>query len=913
MNRINFINKINIRVIVFTQVFFNLNFLWKLRIIGICFFLLFTVCRIQGQDKLYSNSFFLGDVKLLDSPFKKAEDLNIKTLLKYDTNRLLAPYYKAAGLPPKAANYSNWENSGLDGHIGGHYLSAIAIHFAATGNLQCKQRMDKMIAELKICQEANAADLSFIGYLGGVPNGKTLWLKIKGGNTAAIWDGWVPWYNLHKMYAGLRDAWLYGGNDEAKMMFLNFCDWGINICAKLTDAQMEAMLGSEQGGMNEVYADAYQITGDTKYLTMAKRFSHKEILNSMAAKKDNLNNKHANTQVPKAVGFQRIAEESKDATYTRAAEFFWQTVAQKRSLALGGNSRREFFPSASACSEYITDVQGPESCNTNNMLKLTEGLFRMKPNAKYADFIERALFNHILSTQHPEHGGYVYFTPARPLHYRVYSAPNKAMWCCVGTGMENHGKYGDFIYTHIADSLYLNLFIASELTWKEKGVTVTQQTLFPDEEKTQLKIQTSSPTEFSLLVRHPFWVTANSFKVIVNADTLTVPSQPSSYLSIRRTWTDGDLVEVLLPMENRLETLINVPNYVAIMHGPILLGAKTGKQDLAGLVADDSRWGHIAGGSLIALNKAPVLLGERSTFLDKIQAVKGKSLTFKTKDLFASKADSNLVLEPFFRIHDSRYMMYWMTATKAQYQNTLDSLKAAEDSLVMLNNRTVDVVMTGEQQPETDHQLKSSNSSTGVHMGEMWRDANNGYISYTMRTNKETNLSLMVRYWGNETGSRSFDILIDGVKLVRENIVGKWNKEQFENVIYPIPNTMVTGKNTIVVRFQAVASNVAGGLFNVRILRDLTTNSIKVEKSNDNLMQVFPNPTSGIVNIRINKQDKSEYQVEVLNTQSKVVLSRKLMNSESSIQINLSDFANGAYIIRYNSGTKHGSVKVIKN
>jgi len=401
----------------------------------------------------------------------------------------------------------------------------------------------------------------------------------------------------------------------------------------------------------------------------------------------------------------------------------------------------------------------------------------------------------------------------------------------VGTGMENHGKYGGFIYTHSADTLYLNLFIASELTWKEKGVTVTQQTLFPDEEKTQLTIHTSSPASFKLMIRHPSWVSSESFKVIVNTDTLNVSSKPSSYLLINRTWNDGDVVKVILPMENSLEELINVPNYVAVMHGPILLGAKTGTQDLAGLVADDSRWGHIAGGSLIALDKAPVMLGERSSFLAKILPVAGKTLTFKTNGLFASKADSNLILEPFFRIHDSRYMMYWMTATKTEYQTMLDSLRTVEDSLVTLNSRTIDVVMTGEQQPETDHQFKSSGSNTGVHKGEMWRDTNNGYISYSMRTNNETNLSLMVRYWGNESGSRSFDILIDGVKLVRENITGKWNKSKFENVIYKIPNTTIAGKSTIVVRFQAVSGNIAGGLFNVRILRNLATNSVKVIKN----------------------------------------------------------------------------------
>ena len=429
-----------------------------------------------AQDKLYPNTFPLRQVKLLDGPFKQACDLNVDVLLQYDTDRLLAPFLKEAGLTPKGESFANWID--LDGHVGGHYLSALAIHYAATGNEECKRRMDYMVSELKRCQQAHGN-----GYVGGVPKGMEAWKEIQKGNVGIVWKYWVPWYNLHKTYAGLRDAWAYGGSEEAKEMFLSLCDWGLGIIAPLTDEQMEQMLGNEFGGMDEVYADAYRMTDDVKYLDAAKRFSHRWLLDSMAAETDNLDNKHANTQVPKVVGYQRIAELSASAgrsgdadTYRKAADFFWNTVTGKRTLSLGGNSRREHFAAANDCKSYVEDREGPESCNTNNMLKLTEGLFRMSPEARYADFYERAMYNHILSTQHPEHGGYVYFTSARPAHYRVYSAPNSAMWCCVGTGMENHGKYGEFIYSHEGDNLYVNLFVASRLDWKEKGITLTQET-----------------------------------------------------------------------------------------------------------------------------------------------------------------------------------------------------------------------------------------------------------------------------------------------------------------------------------------------------------------------------------------------------------------------------------------------------
>ena len=439
----------------------------------------------NAQDKLYADEFPLGDVTLLDGPLKRARDLNIQTLLKYDCDRLLAPYRKEAGLEPRAKTYPNWD--GLDGHVGGHYLTAMAIN-AATGNDECRKRMEYMIGELQLCADANAKNHPEWGkgYVGGMPNSERIWSTFKKGDFRVYFGSWAPFYNLHKMYAGLRDAWLYCGNEQAKQLFLGFCDWACDLTAGLTDEQMEQMLGNEHGGMNEVLADAYAMTKEPKYLYVATRFSHRRLLTPMSQRQDNLDNMHANTQVPKVVGFERISElanlypmkqcwladngdkicgSTNFEPYHDAANFFWDIVTGERSLAFGGNSRREHFPSKEACIDFINDIDGPETCNTNNMLKLTEDLHRRNPEARYADYYELATFNHILSSQHPKHGGFVYFTPARPRHYRNYSAPNEAMWCCVGTGMENHGKYGQFIYTHVGDALYVNLFVSSELNW----------------------------------------------------------------------------------------------------------------------------------------------------------------------------------------------------------------------------------------------------------------------------------------------------------------------------------------------------------------------------------------------------------------------------------------------------------------
>lgn len=780
-------------------------------------FLLFGMA-IQAQNKLYKNEFPISDVKLLDGTFKHARDLNIEVLLKYDVNRLLASYRKVAGLPEKAESYPNWD--GLDGHIAGHYLSAMAMNYAATGNKECKRRMEYMISELIEIEGANAINNAEwgVGYLGGFPNSEKLWTAFKKGDFSIYFSAWAPFYNLHKMFAGLRDAWLYCDNEEAKNLFLAFCDWGISITSNLSDDQMQEMLNMEHGGMNEVFADAYQITGNEKYLVAAKRYSHNVFLEPLSDGIDNLDNKHANTQIQKFIGFARIAELSGDINYRRAGRFSWETIVNDRSLAFGGNSRREHFPSVESCTDYINDVDGPESCNSYNMLKLTEDLFRMQPSANYADFYERTLFNHIHSTQHPKHGGYVYFTSARPRHYRVYSTPNNAMWCCVGTGMENHSKYNQFIYTHSADSLFVNLFIASELNWKDKKVSIKQETNFPYEEQTKITI-TKGASNFKLMVRYPGWVKKGSFKVSVNGKKVNYNALPSSYVCIDRNWKKGDVIEIELPMQSTIERLPNVSDYIAFMHGPVLLGAKTGTNDLRGLLAGDGRWDQYPGGELLPIDKAPILVDDDiDNIANKLKPVKDEPLHFTLNVDMKNPVD--VELEPFADIHDARYMIYWLALTTDGYQSYMDSLSAIENEKIALEKRTIDFVATGEQQPETDHNMQNENSGSGNTNHEFYRDASRGgYFSYEMKTNSETDLSLNVRYWGAEWGGRKFDIYIDDEKLLTEDNTGRWNQSRFFNIEYDIPDSMLKGKSSIRVKFQALPGNTAGAVYYVRLLK----------------------------------------------------------------------------------------------
>lgn len=776
---------------------------------------------VVAQDKLYKDEFPLGDITLLDGPLKHARDLNVQVLLKYDCDRMLAPYRKEAGLQPRKPSYPNWD--GLDGHVGGHYLSALAIN-AATGNEECRKRMEYMISELQLVLDANnqRPEAWCHNYIGGVPNSAKMWTAFSKGDFGPYFGTWAPFYNIHKMYAGLRDAWLYCGNEQAKNLFLKFCDWAVDITRDLNDEQMEKMLGNEHGGMNEVLADAYAITGEQKYLDCARRFSHRMLLVPLENGKDCLDNMHANTQIPKVIGYQRIAELAHDVQYHNASEYFWEIVTRQRSLALGGNSRREHFPTKENCIDYINDIDGPESCNTYNMLKLTEDLNRVKPNGMYGDFYETAMFNHILSAQHPQHGGYVYFTSARPRHYRNYSAPNEAMWCCVGTGMEDHGKYGQFVWTHDKgvkaedDALYVNLFVASELNWKDRKMVIRQQTAFPYAETSVVEVAKGKGT-FILKVRKPSWCENFTVKGVgFDADSY----EENGFVCMKRKWKKGDQVKISMPMHAYIKPMINVPQYVAIMYGPILLGMKTGTEDMRSLIADDSRFGQYAGGKKLALDEAPILLPKHLDDIAKnLKPVPGKPLHFKLATHMENTIDGEL--QPFFEIHDSLYMMYWLALGENDYKAYMQKLADEEKARQALEARTVDKVNPGEQQPETDHRMETDDSNKGNTEGIFFRDAKDGhYFSYLMQTKGETNLSLQLKFWGqDEWRTSEFDIYVNDKLLCSVNNSHRWRTTQFKTVDYAIPSEFVKGKKEIRVKFVAHKGKQVGQIYGVRLVK----------------------------------------------------------------------------------------------
>jgi len=521
--------------------------------------------------------FKLQDVRLLKSPFKKAQQVDLDYMMKLDPDKLLAPYLKEAGLQPKARNYPNWESQGLDGHIGGHYLSALSMMYASTGDKELLDRVNYMVKELNRCQKQDPS-----GYIGGVPNGKEMWEKVAQGDVDAVKSRWVPWYNVHKIFCGLRDAYLFTGNQMAEKVLVKLSDWCWKETHNLSEEQMQKMLQTEYGGMDKVLVDVAQITGNKKYLKLAKRFSKHSLLDPLMAEKDELTGLHANTQIPIVLGFERIAQETGDKSWQQAASFFWNTVVNNRSLVFGGNSVEEHFNPVNDFSKMITSPQGPETCNTYNMLKLTRMLYQVTGDLKYMDYYERALYNQILSTENRKKGGFVYFSSVRPRHYRVFSQPETSFWCCVGSGMENHSKYGGTIYAHTQDALYVNLFIPSRLNWEDKGVTLIQKNQFPDVSQTTLRIEVKKPTLFTLKFRYPSWVAKKQLHLFVNGKEQKVSATPDAYVAIKRKWHSGDKVEVQLPMQTTLKKLPGNLDFVSIMRGPIVLAARTGTGDLKG-------------------------------------------------------------------------------------------------------------------------------------------------------------------------------------------------------------------------------------------------------------------------------------------------------------------------------------------
>jgi DUF1680 family protein len=611
--------------------------------------------------------FALSQVQLLDSPFRDAMVRDENYLLSLDCDRLLRNFRVNAGLPTDAKPYGGWEapDCELRGHTVGHYLSACSLMFASTGDARFKERVDTIVAGLAECQNALATNGSHAGYLSAFP--ESFIDRVENRQNV-----WAPWYTLHKIMAGLLDANQLAGNAQALDVLTNMANWVKFRVDNLSEEKMQASLQTEYGGMNEVLANLYGVTGNPGYLKTAEAFNQKSLFDPLAAGQDRLNGLHANTQIPKMIGAARQYELTGDERDADIAKFFWQEVALHRSYAIGGHSDREHFFPTNDFARHLS-AETAETCCTYNLLKLTRHLFEWSPDAAEMDYYERALYNHILASQDPDTGMFAYFMSLKPGHFKTYSTPENSFWCCVGTGMENHAKYGDTIYFHGGNSLFVNLFIPSKLSWPEKNLVVRQETKFPESDTTALTFQTKAPAQLALKIRWPAW--AEKIYVRVNGKKQKISGAPESYVTLDREWKDGDRVEIRLPMKLHAEPLPGASNIVALLYGPIVLAGNLGTNGMPNPYAANQR-------DLVEIPdpQVPVFVGDPKTFLKKIKPT-NEPLVFQTKNL---GQPDDVTLIPFYQANHERYSVYWNVVSAADWKNNPEKVSAAGDELLKM-------------------------------------------------------------------------------------------------------------------------------------------------------------------------------------------------------------------------------------
>ncbi|WP_055523945.1 beta-L-arabinofuranosidase domain-containing protein [Streptomyces graminilatus] len=772
-------------------------------------------------------SFPRSAVRLLPGPFLEAQATALEYLLSLDTDRLLAPLRREAGLPPVAESYGNWENSGLDGHTVGHALSGAALMSAVTDDPRPTAMVERLVEGVVECQDALGT-----GYVGGIPDGVRLWERVAAGqverDSFELGGAWVPWYNLHKLFAGLLDAHRYTGSEAALTAVRRLADWWDRLAAGMDGDTHEAMLRTEFGGMCEALADLAEVTGSDRYAALARRFLDRSLLGPLREHRDVLDGMHANTQIAKAVGYQRLGEVAADPGLRDAARFFWQTMTRHRTYSFGGNSVREHLHPRDDFGSALESPEGPETCNTYNMLKLGRALFLEEPDGEVLDHYERATVNHILSSVRPE-GGLVYFTPVRPGHYRVVSTSQNCFWCCVGTGLENHAKYGELVYTTEGDDLYanlfVNLFIASRLSLPEQGLVLEQTTTAPYDDKVALLVREAGATPVAIHIRVPDWhegapqVHINGVPPAGGAATSlttrgTTTGQPLTYVRLERQWHAGDTITLRLRPCVSAELLPDGSPWVSFRYGPTVLAAEGDRNDLVGLFADDSRMGHVAGGPLRPLEHLPVVLARNtSDAAAGVRRLAPDRLEFALDHVEATRPGESVTLVPFAGIHDSRYHLYFPLAEPERLRERRAELRAADEASLELHDRTVDAVAAGEQQPESDHGFDGRDTWSGLTDGLRWRAAT-GWWSYRLADRDAAATGLQITHLA-DTAAGPTRVLVDGHVL--GTLIPLPSAEGEETQVLPLHPNRPAGP--VEIRFEAAGPAATIRLREVRLVR----------------------------------------------------------------------------------------------
>lgn len=751
-------------------------------------------------------TFPLRRVRLLPGPFRDAQDADVRYVLALDPDRLLAPYLREAGCRPTAPPYGSWEGDGMGGHVGGHHLSACAQLWAATGDARLHARVEHVLDVLQRCQDAVGT-----GYLGGVPGGAALGEELASGHvdadTFSLNGRWVPLYNLHKTFAGLLDAAVHAQSERALAMAVAWADWWMSVSRRLDDATFEEVLRTEFGGMCEAFATLAGLTGRPDHLAEAERFAHRALLDPLAEGRDVLDGLHANTQIAKAVGWARLAALTGDERYAAAVRTFWRLVAERRTTPIGGTSVREHFVAPDDVDALVTDPQGPESCNTVNMVELATLLHERTGDPALLDLVERASLNHLLSAQHPVRGGFVYFTPLRPAHYRVLSQPHTSMWCCVGTGMEAHARHGAHVFTHRGeDDLAVELPVAARLDLPERGLAARLEADPFTSDEVALHLAVAAPLELTLRVRRPSW--AHGWTVHVDGERVE-PTDEGGYLVVRRRWSGEHTLAVAWATGLAADAVPGGTGWAALRWGPVVLASRDGDERLDGLLAGEERMAHVAAGPTRPLARTPVVPAD-----DPVSAAVLVARAPLRVDLAVRRPGqdepSTVRLEPFALVHDERYTTLWPVGADVERRRAeLAALDRAQDA-----GDVVDEVAAGEQQPESDHAFAGESTRAGRRDGRHVRSAT-GWFAYTLGDPAGTARVLRLTFAHPDPGDpRAHEVLLDGTPLAHPS--GRRDVGHAEEVDHALPPG--PAGRTLTVAVHARDGLPTGDLLRVRLL-----------------------------------------------------------------------------------------------
>ncbi|MGG1639785.1 beta-L-arabinofuranosidase domain-containing protein [Paenibacillus sp. NRS-1782] len=746
-----------------------------------------------------AKAFDLHNVSIDSGPLYHAMELNAAYLLSLEPDRLLSRFRAYAGLEPKAAHYEGWESRGISGHTLGHYLSGCSLMFASTGDEKLLERAHYVINELEICQNSHGN-----GYISGIPRGKELFEEVRAGDIRSqgfdLNGGWVPLYTIHKLFAGLRDAYLLAHHPKALAMEIQLGEWLEDVFQGLNDDQVQQVLHCEFGGMNEVLTDLAEHSGEERFLKLAERFYHGEVLNDLAVNHDTLAGRHANTQIPKIIGAARQYEMTGKPQYADLSRFFWDRVVHKHSYVIGGNSYNEHFGEPGKLNDRLGEGTC-ETCNTYNMLKLTRHMFEWDTYAAYADYYERAMFNHILASQMPVDGRVCYFVSLEMGGHKSFNSQYEDFTCCVGSGMESHSMYGTAIYFHTPKTIYVNQYVPSTVTWDEMDVQLKQETLFPQNGRGTLRVISKEPKWFTIKLRYPHWAEQGMI-IKINGEALAAEACPTSYVVIEREWNDGDTVEYDLPMTVRVEEMPDNPRRIAFMYGPLVLAGDLGP---VGQEPNEERL------------LASVLVGETDSLTSKLVPDGNKPNVFHMNDVGYVR---DLELRPFYQMYDRSYTVYWDLFSKGEWASTEAEYRTALAYQLELERRTVDAVQPAEMQPERDHAFTGEHVSLGSIYNRKYRDTwPGGWFSFVMKVLPDEPVQLAVTYLKDSDRShRDFYITVDG-QILGEGKLESEEMNKFETFAYELPLSVTAQKDEVTIQFTAHPQGKVAKVAGLRVIR----------------------------------------------------------------------------------------------